>query len=151
MSLDMEQDAPVPTSVILRRFYQEVWEGGRLDVIERYFHPETPDHILIDDRAVEPHEVREWMEILRSLVTNMKVEFIHTVDEGDWSAALMRVRCDCNRTHKPIEVYQQIMSRQKDGKLIESYPQFDLLRFFEQLDQLPENAYALLMGGFRLG
>jgi len=60
------------------------------------------------------------------------------------------VTCTSRATGAPVEVYQQIMSRQHEGRLIESYPQFDLLRFFEQLGQLPPDIYPLLMGGTRL-
>lgn len=90
------------------------------------------------------------MEILRGLVSHLKVTFIHTIDKDDWTAAFLKITCNCRRTNKPVAVYQQIMCRQCNGLLVESYPLFDLLRFFEQLDQLPKDAYALLMAGTRL-
>jgi len=138
------------TADVLRRFYAEVWEQENLSAIPDYFHHRVPDDILIADRAVEVDEVREWMDVLRALVTDIKVTFLHTIDQGDWTAAFMRINCRSRANGAPVEVYQQIMSRQADGRLIESYPQFDLLRFFEQLGQLPEDVYPLLMGGTRL-
>ena len=139
-----------PTSDILRKFYRDVWENGNFSAIPHYFEPETGGDILVTDRAVELHEVREWMDVLRARVTNIRVTFIHTLDQGDWASAFLEVRCNCRRTDKPVVVYQHVMSRQRDGRIVESYPQLDLLRLFKQLDLLPEDAYPLLMGGTRL-
>lgn len=139
------------TSHILRRFYADVWEDGRLDMINAYFAPASENSIMIDDRRVEPDEIEEWMKILFSLTRDIRVAVVHTLDDGDWASALMRVNCTSRATGAKVEIYQQVMSRQKDGRLVESYPQFDFLRFFEQLGQLPQDAYPLLMAGNDLG
>lgn len=139
-----------PTSDILRRFYKEIWEDGKTNEIDKYFHPRQEPDVLIAERAVDIQEVREWMNILRSLVHGMKVTFVHTIDEGDWTSALLKISCTCKRTGNPVVVHQQIISRQINGLLAESYPQFDFVRFFEQLGQLPEDTRALLMSGTTL-
>ncbi|MEL6807965.1 MAG: nuclear transport factor 2 family protein [Pseudomonadota bacterium] len=139
-----------PTSSILRRFYTEVWENLHYDRIADYFPTQAPGDILIPERAVEPDEVREWMQVLDALVRDKKVTFIHSMDDGNWCAAFLKISCVSRATGKPVVVYQQIMCRQENGLFTESYPQFDLLRFFEQLDQLPEDAYPLLMAGTSL-
>lgn len=138
------------TSDILRRFYTEVWEHGRLDAINSYFQVEDNHPCLIPDRRVELQDIREWMDILFALVRDVRVTFVHVLDVDDWASVFMRIDAVSRASGKPVAVYQQIMSRQRDGALIESYPQFDLLRFFEQLDQLPPDAYPLLMAGHRL-
>ena len=143
----VDVDLIEPTSTILRRFYTDVWEHLHYDRIPDYFRPDLPDNTLIPDRAVDPEEVREWMQILDALVRDKKVTFIHSIDDGNWCSAFLKISCVSRATNKPVTAYQQILCRQKDGLLSESYPQFDLLRFFEQLDQLPESAYELLMSG----
>lgn len=135
------------TSEILRQFYTDVWEHECLDKIDGYFCPASDGQILIGDRGVEPDEVREWMCILFSLVRDIQVTFLNTLDDGAWASVFMRINCVSRANGSHIEVYQQIMSRQQDGCLTESYPQLDLLRFFEQLGQLPQDAYPLLMAG----
>ncbi|MEP1198301.1 ester cyclase [Tateyamaria sp.] len=136
-----------PTSVILRRFYTEIWENLRYNSIAEYFQPDLTGNILIRERAVDPKEVREWMQILDALVRDKKVTFLHSIDDGMWCSAFLRISCVSRATDKPVTAHQQILCRQKDGFISESYPQFDLLRFFEQLDQLPEDIDALLMSG----
>lgn len=139
------------TSDILRQYYSQVWEQRDLDKIAGYFHPDAGQDLLIKNRAVDVNEVREWMEILHDLVHDITVSFIHSIEDGPWCAAFLEISCTSTTTGKPVTVYQQIMVRQRDGLFMESYPQFDLLRFFAQLDQLPPDAYPLLMGGTRLG
>ena len=138
------------TSEILRAFYTEIWERAQFDRIDDYFAPASTQSILVADRAVDVSEVREWMLILNRLVRDIKVRFIHAIDSGDWASAFLEVSCTSRTDGKAVVVYQQIMSRQADGVLVESYPQFDMLRFFEQLGQLPADVYPLLMGGNRL-
>lgn len=139
-----------PTSHILRRFYTEVWEDVRMDRIASYFGDLGDDTGVVPDRQIELDDIHEWMGILFSLVRDVRVTFLHSLDVGDWASVFMKITAVSCASAKPVEVYQQIMSRQRDGVLIESYPQFDLLRFFEQLNQLPEDAYPLLMAGHRL-
>ena len=121
------------TSNILRRFYTEVWEQKNLDKIADYFHPDAGQDLLIEDRAVDISEVREWMEILHGLVHGITVNFLQTIEDSAWCSAFLEISCTSSQTGKPVTVYQQIMVRQADGLFLESYPQFDLLRFFAQL------------------
>jgi len=71
------------TTDILRRFYTQVWEKEDFKAIPDYFHAQPPPDLLITDRVVEVDEVHEWMEVLRALVTEMKVTFVHTIEQGD--------------------------------------------------------------------
>ena len=139
-----------PTSSILRRFYTEVWEEERLDRIDGYFATMGDGTRLVAERQIDLADIHEWMNILFSLVRDVKVTFLHALDSDDWASVFMKIRAVSRASGKPVELFQQIMSRQSNGVLIESYPQFDLLRFFEQLDQLPEDAYPLRMAGHRL-
>ncbi|WP_299653042.1 hypothetical protein [uncultured Tateyamaria sp.] len=121
-----------------------------MDCIDTYFQPAPNDVILVGDRGVEPNEVREWMAILFSLVRDIQVTFLKALDVDNWASVFMRINCTSRVNGAKVEVFQQIMLRQQDGRLAESYPQFDLLRFFEQLGQLPDDAYPLLMAGNKL-
>ncbi|MEO9575673.1 MAG: hypothetical protein ABJ263_07100 [Tateyamaria sp.] len=119
-----------PTSAILRRFYTDVWEHLHYDRIADYFQPDLTGNILIPERAVDPEEVREWMQILDALVRDKEVTFLSSIDDGSWCSAFLKISCVSRATDKPVTAYQQILCRQTDGLLSESYPQFDLLGFF---------------------
>ena len=119
------------TSEILRRYYTEVWEQRGFDKIADYFHPEAGQTLLNKERAIDPKEVREWMEVLHALVHDVSVTFIHSIESDTWCAAFLEICCTSSKTGKPIVVYQQIMVRQSEGLVLESYPQFDFLGFFD--------------------
>ncbi|MFK7881886.1 hypothetical protein [Roseobacter sp.] len=135
---------------ILDRWYKDVWEDGKLDVIEDYFIPEEDmEHTAANFRIV-PSEIREWVSILRSFVTDIKVKMLHSIEDDEWLSAMLEIKCTNAATGAPVKVYQQIMLRFEGNLKAESYPAFDFIRFFEQLGQLPEDTHALLLSGTRL-
>ena len=137
-------------SEILKRWYREIWEEGKLDLIEDYFVTEPHNSYIAPNFGIEPGEIREWMLVLRKFVTDIRVEVIQMVEDGDWISAMLEINCTDLSTNRPIRVYQQIMLRFEADKKAESYPVFDFIRFFEQLGQLPKDTHALLLSGTRL-
>ena len=73
-----------PTSSILRRFYTEVWEEERLDRIDGYFATMGDGTRLVAERQIDLADIHEWMNILFSLVRDVKVTFLHALDSDDW-------------------------------------------------------------------
>ncbi|SPH21131.1 hypothetical protein ASD8599_01876 [Ascidiaceihabitans donghaensis] len=135
---------------ILKRYYKDVWERGNLDAIDAYFDLTSDADRLLPDRRIEPGEIREWVGIIRSYVTDIDVKIIKSIEEGDWISAFMVIECRRLDTGQPVKAHQHIMLRFTKDKKVESYPQFDFLQFFEQIGLLPENSLELLMGGTRL-
>lgn len=132
---------------ILERYYKDVWEEGQLDRITTYFNcVHDPDRI-VPRRGIEPCEIREWVSIVRSFITDIKIRLVHTIEQDDWLSAMIEISAKDMRTQAPVLVHQQIMLRFVDGQTIESYPFFDFLSFFEQLGHLPQDVHALLLGG----
>ena len=143
---------PASKADILKQWYVDVWENGNLDVIEDYFlqvahNSHNSHHHLVPNFGVDTKELREWLSILHSFVTDIKVDVLQTIEQGDWISAMLRITCRQRDTSKQIEVTQQITLRFENGKKAESYPSFDFIRFFEQLEQLPEDTLALLLSG----
>lgn len=137
---------------ILKQWYVDVWENGNLDVIEDYFlevahNSHGSNNHLVPNFGVDTKELREWLSILHSFVTDIKVEVLQTIEQGDWISAMLRINCRQRETSNQIEVIQQITLRFEGDKKAESYPSFDFIRFFEQLGQLPEDTHALLLSG----
>ena len=134
------------TSEILSAFYRDVWEKSDLSRLAAYFSETAHTPVKVAERRIELDEIREWMQIFHSAVTDISVSPVKVIDSGDWASGLSRVTCTSHSGEKDVSVFQTVMARQENGKLVESYPQFDFLRFFEQLGRMPEDSYALLMG-----
>lgn len=146
---------PVSKIDALMRWYKNVWEDGNLEFVDAFFVTSADnEHIssehLVPNFGVDPTEVREWVSILRSFVTDIHVKALHSIEEGNWLSAMLEISCQQRETTKKIIVIQQIMVRFEGGKTAESYPAFDFIRFFEQLGQLPEDTHALLLSGTKL-
>ncbi len=134
----------------MKQYYHEVWEKGDLSVIESYFTPQDHGNYIVSGKQIVPSEIREWVSVVRSFVTNIKVTVVHSIEEGDWLSMMLRFDCRRRDTGAPVTVHQQIMFRFDGDLKAESYPFFDMLSFFEQLGQLPEDVHALLLSGTRL-
>ncbi|WP_282096825.1 ester cyclase [Epibacterium ulvae] len=135
---------------LMLQYYRDVWENGELEKIESYFTPQDHDQYVVEGKKIVPSEIREWVSIIRSFVTDIKVTILQSVEEGDWLALMLRIDCLRVDTRTPVRVHQQIMFRFDGNLKAESYPFFDFLNFFEQLGQLPEDVHALLLAGTHL-
>ncbi len=136
----------------LRNWYATVWEGGGFDAIPGFFVNEggnsySGGYALLPDFATAPEELQEWLTILSTLVTGIRVNILHTIEEGDWISAMLEITCQRCDTGADVTAYQQVSMRIVNGKIAESYPVFDFIRFFEQLGQLPPDTHALLLTG----
>ncbi len=78
----------------------------------------------------------------------VKIDEHHEGDNRLW--ALVTVRANCARTMAPVRFSGQVMMRVEGGKITEAFNHFDFLTFFEQLDLLPANTFALCLSGDNL-
>ena len=119
-------------------FYKEFWKRGNLDAVDTYFNLVADTNRIVDDAGISPSEIREWVSIIRSFVTNISVRIVKSVEEGDWISAYLEIHCQRIDNGAPVHVYQQIMMRFVGEQKIESYPQFDLLGFLSRLANGPK-------------
>ncbi|MFK7744392.1 MAG: hypothetical protein AB8B47_05015 [Roseobacter sp.] len=139
-------------SEIIRDWYTTVWENGDLSAIETYF-PEfkTPaqdaDPNLLPEFCTQASELREWIGIFHSLVHDIKIDILQTIEEGDWFSAVIKINCKQHETNEPVHVLQLVSLRFDGHVIVESYRSLDWIRFFEQLGQLPAETHALLLSG----
>lgn len=131
---------------ILYRWYNEVWIAGHHDRIEQIYQPEIADKCLLPGETADIDDVRELVTVLGDRITDQTVRIVKTIETGDWVAALVEMHGKCTDTHKPVFMRWMTMVRIKDDLIVESYPCINFLRFFEQLGQLPNDSFELLLG-----
>jgi len=132
------------------RWYQEVWINGRWEQMDEIYRPAADEDCLIPGATADPEEAREIVTALNCLISNHKLRIINVIEEGDWVSALVEMTGVKAGTETPVEVRWLTMSRVEDGCIVESYPQVNLLSFFEQLGQLPPHSFELMLGGSAL-
>lgn len=134
---------------VLNEFYARVWEQADVSAVPQFFGTSSQP-LKVPTRPVEPEEIAEWMYILHQRVRDIKVRPVTHIEDDPWVSAVYEVSCVSQDDGVPVTVYSHVMTRFENGLIVESYPHFDFLRFFEQLGQLPPDSYALLMGGHSL-
>ena len=126
------------------RWFEEVWNKGREDAIDEMMSPHTEGHGLVhpDGKEVDGMTAfRSFHKTFRSAFPNMHVKVEDTITEGDRTAA----RCLVTGTHtgdafggklpagKSVKFYGMTMFHVKDGKIVESWNNFDFMSMYEQL------------------
>lgn len=134
---------------ILRKWYSAVWEQGEIDLINEFYKDDVglSANDLLPEHVSTAREVREWMIVMRSFVTDIKVDILQYMEKDDWASAVLELKCKRCDTDEPMRVMQLLTLRYEGDKVAEVYRSLDWIRFFEQLGQLPPDTHALLLGG----
>lgn len=128
---------------ILERWFEEVWNKGREAAIDELSSPEIKGHGLIDPDGKEVEGMaafKSFYHAFRSAFPDIHVEVQDTVTEGDKTVA----RCLVTAKHtgeglgkppagKPVEFTGMCLVRVKDGKIVESWNNFDFMAMHQQL------------------
>ncbi|KUJ85869.1 hypothetical protein AVO45_02505 [Ruegeria marisrubri] len=135
---------------MLKAWYAEVWEQGNADAIQKYFSPDTMAEGLIPEMQVGPDDFRDLVAAFRHILGEIRVELPKIIEDGNWLSAILHVHTSRADNGAPIEVTGQVMARFRDGKMVETYNQFDFISLFEQLGQFPKDTLPVCMTGQRL-
>jgi predicted ester cyclase len=128
----------------MERWFEEVWTKGREEAIDEMMDPHTKGHGL---KAPDGKEIdgmaafKSFHKIFRSAFADIRVRVEDTVTEGDTTVA----RCLVTGTHtgegldrpstgKPVSFTGMTMARIKDGKIVESWNNFDFATMYKQLE-----------------
>jgi steroid delta-isomerase-like uncharacterized protein len=128
----------------MERWFEEVWSKGREDAIDEMMAPNTKGHGLKgpDGKEIDGMAAfRSFHRIFRSAFSDIHVRVEDTVTEGDKTVA----RCHVTGTHtgdslgrpstgKSVNFTGMTMARIKDGKIVESWNNFDFATMYKQLE-----------------
>ncbi len=137
-------------SDLLHRWFDEVWNQDRLATIDELLDPDVTFHGALDSVISPGVDYKEVVTAMKALLDQLKVTVTHSLDNGEM--ATVRVRVDAfDHSHKhKLDFTGQMMVRVRNGRFVEFYSNFDYLRMFEQLGQLPTDALPVLLTGERL-
>jgi steroid delta-isomerase-like uncharacterized protein len=133
---------------VVRRFIEEAWNNGNLDVVDELV---AADHIDHDparaDAASGPAAMRAFIEMYRTAFPDTRIEFSEMVAEGDLVAGPWRATgthqgelMGIPATGKPISITGMGMDRVVDGKIVESWSNWDAMGMMAQLGVIPAAA-----------
>jgi len=130
---------------VVRRFIEEVWNNGNLDVIDELVSEDHVDHDPGREGTPAGREgLRAFVQMYRSAYPDTHVEFGELIAEGDlvagnWTATgthhgeLMGIE----PTGRSIKITGMGMDRVRDGRIVESWGNYDSLGMLAQLGAIP--------------
>ena len=127
-----------------RRFYDEIINGGNLDLIDDLIHDDFVEHELIPGVPEGKEAPRVFMNMLRAGFPDVRMTIEDMVEEGE----MLVVRARMTGTHEgefmsipatgnKIEVALVDMVRFEDGQVIEHWGLMDALAMMQQLGVIP--------------
>jgi predicted ester cyclase len=121
---------------VMRRFFEEAWNRNKLSVVEETF--------SVDSR-LGPDQLRKMITAWRTAIPDYHCHIEDMVAEGDMVVTRLRftgTHTSANlqiagRTaapqNKTFEEAEMVMTRLKNGKVVEVWATWDRLSFLEQL------------------
>ncbi|MEK0163324.1 nuclear transport factor 2 family protein [Phaeobacter sp. JH20_02] len=134
----------------LFRWFYDVWVGLDLDQIEPMFHPELEVNGPLHGAIAIAADYREIVGTLHNLMEDLDLTLTHALDDGDYCAIRVHVRCYGRSSDDKLDYYGQLIVRMQDGQIREFLSNFDYMTMFEQLGQLPQDCLPICMTGERL-
>jgi len=125
----------------MQRWFDEVWNKGRESAIDEMAHPDAVAHGLAGEPDVMGVDgFKEFFRTFQSALTDIRIEVVETITEGDKSAARVIVRgkhtghaLGIPAKGNDIEFSGVTMARLKDGKLAEAWNYFDFPTMYKQM------------------
>jgi len=128
---------------IQHRWFEEVWNQGKAETIDELLTSDVIGHGLVNAEGNEVRGIEEFKVFyvnFRGAFPDIHVEVEDTVSEGDKVVA----RCTVTATHlgpgfigeptnRSVKFSGMCMTRVKDGKIAESWNNFDFLALMQQL------------------
>lgn len=135
---------------LLRYWFEEVWCKGNLDAVADFMTPDTLISGSVSALAEPGCDYAEVVGAIRNILGPIKVAFTHVVEAGDWVSIRLLADTSNPNDGAPFQITGQIMARVENGRIAEMHSNMDYFRMFEQLGQLPPDAFAVCMTGEKL-
>ena len=128
---------------LIRRWFEEVWNKGRADAIPEMLAEDGVAHGLSDDDATPfrgPAGFLPFHTQFREAFPHIEVVVEDQIGEGDRVATRCSVRgkhegdsLGFKATQAPVAFTGMVISRIKDGKIVEAWNNFDFMKMYKQV------------------
>jgi steroid delta-isomerase-like uncharacterized protein len=129
---------------VMRTWFDEVWNQGREDAIDRILAGDAVAHGLPGGPARGPQAFRSIFNTFRGAFPDIHIVVERTVTEGEMVAVYCRVTgthtgdgLGMPATGKPVEFDGVTIARVADGRVREAWNCFDFLTMYQQLGAVP--------------
>lgn len=137
---------------MIGRWFEEVWNKGRREVIDEMFPPEI---ILHDGDAVSkgPEAFKVFYDRMRTSFSDIKVTPEESISEGDlvclrWSVTMRHTGDGMGvpSTGKQLRTTGMTMIRFANGRFAEAWQNWDMMQLMEQINDAPRSKTYIAAG-----
>ena len=135
---------PESPDTVMRAWFDELWNQGRSDTIDRLFAADGRAHGLGVTPIVGRAQFHSFYQGFRQAFPDIQVEVARSVTEGD----MVSVHCHVTGTHTGpgfgapsggrVDFWGHCMARVQNGQLVEGWNTFDFLTCYQQMGLLPQ-------------
>jgi steroid delta-isomerase-like uncharacterized protein len=132
---------------LVRRWFEEVWNKGRVEAIDELFAPDGIAHGLAGADGAPlrgPEGFKPFFHAFKGAFPDIEVVVEDVIAEGDKVAARCTVRAKHQghtlgfaATQRPIEIDGICIARWRDGQIVEAWNNFDFMTMYQQLGIVP--------------
>jgi steroid delta-isomerase-like uncharacterized protein len=137
-----ENSMPEKNKELIYRWFEEVWNQGRIEVIDQLFAEDGLAHGLAGDPLVGPTGFKALVVTLRAAFPDIHITVEDIISEGDRVAARVVVRgthqgdyLGMKPTGKPFVMHGISFGRIADGKIAEAWNNYDFTGLKEQITE----------------
>jgi steroid delta-isomerase-like uncharacterized protein len=132
-------------SALIRRWFEEVWNKGRLEAIDEMASPDVIGHGQAQHETdIGMAEFKPFVVALRSAFPDMKVVIDQTIEQGDkvvarWTSTMTHKSefLGFPATGKKATVTGTSIQRISNGKIVEGWDNWDQLGLLVQIGAVP--------------
>lgn len=134
----LEWAMPMTPDAVVRAWFQEIWNEGREDAIDRLAADNFIAHGAPSLRSTADFKV--MYRQFRQALSDVKVKVEHTVTQGEYCAGYCRVTARHTGngfggapTNREVEFDGVVMALVRDGRIVEGWNCFDFLSMYQQI------------------
>jgi steroid delta-isomerase-like uncharacterized protein len=129
---------------LLRRWFEEVWNKGRVDAIDEMMTADCIAHGLGDTQTVGPAAFKAFHAQFRGAFPDIKITLEDVVSQGDRAAVRFTIQATHGGDHlgvpasgKRVNTAAMSFVRCRNGQIAEGWNVVDMLGVMQQIGAIP--------------
>jgi predicted ester cyclase len=125
-----------PKSTISYRWFQEVWNEGREDLIDDLMSQKSIVHGIAEGQSKGAEGFKSFYRNFKDQFSDIRVEIQEALSQDNLECALTHVTATHKETGKKVSFSGLCMVRFEEGKIAEAWNHYDFLSMHQQLGRV---------------
>ncbi len=123
-------------STLSYRWFQEVWNEGREDLIDELMSQKSIVHGIAEGQTKGAEGFKSFYRDFKSQFHDIRVDFQDALSQDNMECALTHVTATHKETGKKVSFSGLCMVRYEEGKIAEAWNHYDFLSMHQQLGRV---------------